>query len=61
MLLYYDRSYYLGSIISNGIDPPIANGKGILVTSNFIFQGAFKNGYPNGYGTFKTRAGVLTG
>lgn len=61
LLLYPDRSYYLGSIMSNGSEPPIANGKGTLVTQQFIYQGDFSSGYPNGYGRFKTKGGVLVG
>lgn len=34
-----DRTYYLGSIISNGIEPPIADGRGLLVNKHFIYQG----------------------
>lgn len=61
LLLYPDKTYYLGTIISNGNDPPIADGKGTLATQKFIYQGEFKNGYPNGYGTFKTKGGILVG
>jgi hypothetical protein len=31
------------------------------VTPQFIYQGEFKNGYPNGYGSFKTKGGILVG
>jgi hypothetical protein len=61
LLLYSDWSYYLGSIISNGIEPPIADGRGILVSKKFIYQGEFSNGYPHGYGMYKTRGGMLVG
>jgi hypothetical protein len=61
LLLYSDFSYYLGSIISNGVEPPIADGKGMLVTKKFIYQGEFSGGYPNGFGTYKTKGGTLVG
>lgn len=60
-MLYPDKSYYLGTIVSNGNEPPIADGKGTLVSQKFIYEGEFKNGYPNGYGTFKTKGGILVG
>jgi hypothetical protein len=61
LLLYSDQSYYLGEIISNGIEPPIADGKGVLVSKKFIYEGDFSNGYPNGFGTYKTKGGTLVG
>lgn len=61
LLLYSDKSYYLGEIATNGLEPPRAEGQGTLVTKKFVYQGDFKNGYPEGYGTFKTKGGIMVG
>ena len=37
LLIYPDKSYYLGEIIANGIETPKADGKGMLVTRKFIY------------------------
>lgn len=39
LLVYPDKSYYIGSIISSGVSSPKANGKGLLVNRSFIYEG----------------------
>ena len=61
LLIYPDKSYYLGSIITNRSETPKADGKGLLVTRSFIYDGHFKNGLPHGYGMFKSKTAKLVG
>jgi hypothetical protein len=37
LLLYTDMSFYLGEIMTDGFERPIADGKGVLVNKKFIY------------------------
>lgn len=60
LLIYSDYSYYFGSLVQSEHGPQ-AQGKGLLVTQDFIYEGDFKNGEPHGYGFLKTKNSELSG
>jgi hypothetical protein len=55
LILYPDNVLYHGSIRNNISSLPRAEGSGLLLSPDFHYQGEFKNGYPHGYGTYRSR------
>jgi hypothetical protein len=55
LILYPDNVLYHGSIRNNISSLPRAEGQGMLLSPDFIYQGEFKNGYPHGYGSYRSR------
>lgn len=61
LILYPDKTVYYGSIKNNIAALPRAEGKGTLIAHNFVYEGEFKNGYPHGYGTYRSKTVQHTG
>jgi hypothetical protein len=55
LILYPDNVLYHGSIKNNIATLPRAEGNGLLLSPDFIFKGEFKNGYPHGYGSYRSK------
>jgi len=55
LILYPDNVLYYGSIRNNISSLPRAEGDGLLLSPDFQYQGEFKNGYPHGYGAYRSK------
>ena len=55
LIIYDDNSYYIGEIDVKKYEIPKATGKGLLVAKDFIYEGEFEDGYPEGYGKYRTK------
>lgn len=55
LILYPDNVLYHGSIRNNISSLPRAEGNGLLLSPDFQYQGEFKNGYPHGYGSYRSK------
>lgn len=55
LIIYQDHSYYIGEIAAKKYQVPKATGNGLLVTKDFIYEGQFDDGYPEGYGRYRSK------
>jgi hypothetical protein len=52
LIIFQDLSYYIGPIIDAETDFPVANGKGVIVSKDLVYEGDFHLGRPHGIGHF---------
>lgn len=55
LIVYPDNVVYYGSIRNNIATLPRAEGEGLLLSPEFVYRGEFKNGYPHGYGSYRSK------
>lgn len=53
--MYFDKSFYYGNIKNSVATLPRAEGLGILVSPDFIYEGEFNKGLPHGFGKYRTK------
>ena len=46
---------YFGSIKNNLATFPRAEGNGLLFSPGFVYDGHFKNGFPHGFGNYRSK------
>ena len=61
LIVYPDKTIYYGAIKNNISALPRAEGKGVLIAHDFVYEGEFKNGYPHGYGNYRSRTHQYVG
>lgn len=55
LIMNTDQTVYFGAIKNNIATLPVAEGKGILFSPEFIYEGEFKNGVPFGFGHYRSK------
>jgi len=56
LIVYKNKIVYYGAIKNNIATMPRAEGKGILFSADFVYQGEFKNGVPHGFGHYRSKS-----